>query len=318
MLAIGSLGGALGFAGYALIRDPIALVAVGCTLQALASTCFAQLFSHVREAFHQTGPTAGHSSMTMSVVRVCFSFSWTVGPALGALTLVHLGFRGLFLSAAGLYAVFLLGTLRYVPKQQRPSSGIERPAHPSIWKTLRRADLRLCFLAFAGVAAANAINMLTLPLAFTRSFGGSNEALGIVFGIGPVVEIPLMLWFGHLASKGGQLALIRFGVAITLAYYVGLSFANAPWHIYALQILNGAAFSILTNVAILFFQDLMPRQTGLATSLFSSSQASGNLVGVLSFGFLIESLGYRHSYVVCAALAACALALIFRLRPANT
>ncbi len=41
--------------------------------------------------------------MTLSVVRVCFSFAWTAGPALGAMVKSHFNFVGLFLGAATFY-----------------------------------------------------------------------------------------------------------------------------------------------------------------------------------------------------------------------
>lgn len=313
LLIIGSLGGALGFTGYALVRNPWVLAVFGCSLHALASICFAQLFAHVREEYQHA--SRGRSSFTMSVVRVCFSFSWTMGPALGSLVLITFGFHGLFLSAAALYLLFFAGVLRYVPQRHRSRSTTKTVGN-SVWATLRQPGLLLCFIAFAAVFAAHAINMMNLPLALTRSLGGSERDFGIVFGIGPVVEIPLMLWFGHLAGKGYQLPLIRLGFLVTALYFAGLACASTPWHVYLLQILSGTSFAILTNVAILFFQDLLPRQVGLATALFSNAQALGTLLGMLSFGFLVESFGHQNAFLACAAITTLALVLIACFRPA--
>jgi MFS transporter, SET family, sugar efflux transporter len=313
LLLLGSGGGMLGYAGYAFLRDPWVLILVGCTLQALASVCFSQLFSHVREAFCRQPEDGAQSGFLMSVVRVCFSFSWTVGPAAGSVMLIAFGFEGLFLAAAGLFGIFFLGVLRFVPLA--PPMPVAAARGESVWRTLRRPDLLLCFVAFAAVFAAHAINMLNLPLALTRTLGGTERDFGIVFGIGPLVEIPLMLWFGHLAGRGHQLLLIRLGVVVTLAYFVGLFFAASPMHVYALQVLNGVSFAILTNVAILFFQDLLPGQMGLATAIFGNAQAVGGLVGMLSFGFVVEALGHQASFLVCAASCVLALGLILLYRP---
>lgn len=313
MLLLGSSGGVCGFAGYALIRDPLLLVIVGCSLHALASICFAQLFSHAREVY-QSQVAPGSSSFTLSVVRVCFSFAWTLGPAAGSIVLIGSGFRGLFLCAAALYLVFLLGTLKFVSPKPPISSGRQKPGE-SVFKTLLQPHVLICFLSFATIFAANAINMMNLPLAITRTLGGSRSDFGIVFGIGPLVEIPLMLWFGHLAGRGLQLPLIRIGMGLTLLYFAGLSLASATWHVYLLQILSGASFAILTNVAILFFQDLLPGQMGLATSVFSNAGAAGNLAGMLTFGLAVEALGHQMTFVACAGLATASLALMLIYRP---
>lgn len=318
MLLLGSLSGTIGFLAYALIHQPIILLGFACTAHATASICFAQLFSHVREAYLNSGdnPNLPKSSLTMSVVRVGFSFSWTIGPALGSLTLISFGFRGLFLSAAALYFIFFLGMYRFVPARQIVRKQSSSPRSP-FWKTLTRPHPLVPFLAFAAVFAANAINMLNLPLAITRSLNGSERDFGIVFAIGPIVEIPLMLWFGQLAGRGYQTTLIRIGFLITLLYFLGLSFADQMGAVYFLQILSGASFAILTNIAILYFQDLLPEQLGLATSLFSNAGAVGNLIGMLSFGFIVESLGHHGAFACCAVIAFLAL-LCFLLAPSKS
>jgi len=249
----------------------------------------------------------------MSILRVCFSLAWTMGPAIGSVILVSFGFRVLFLSAAGLWGLFLAGVLFFVPecKRSRPDPGTPRP---SLWQSLRNPQLALCVATFASLFAANAINMLNLPLAFTRTLGGTEKHLGIVFGIGPLVEIPLMIWFGHLANRGFTLGLIRFGFAVTAVYFAGLWLASEAWHVYLLQILSGTSFAILTNVAILFFQDLMPDQVGLATAQFTNSQMIGALVGMFSFGFLVEALGHQGCFLVCSLLLCAATALSLRFR----
>lgn len=317
MLAMGSIGGILGFAGYALVRDTALLLIIGCSLHAIASICFAQLFSHVRETYQPTGDKTKGSSISLSIVRVTFSFSWTVGPALGAAMLLAFGFQGLFLAAALLYTLFLLGVLRYVP-ERKPALNKASESHPSVWKTLRHPRLLLSFIAFAVIFAANAINMMNLPLAITRSLNGKEGDLGIVFAIGPIAEIPLMIWFGQLAGKGHQLLLIKLGFAITTLYFGGLFLSFAPWHVYILQILSGASFAILSNVAILYFQDLVPRQMGLATSLFSNAGAVGNLAGMLTFGFILETWGNQKTFLACGILAALGLLLILRIRNQST
>ena len=51
LLLLGAAGGMLGYIGYAFVREPWALIAIGSTTLALASVCFSQLFAFVREEF---------------------------------------------------------------------------------------------------------------------------------------------------------------------------------------------------------------------------------------------------------------------------
>jgi MFS transporter, SET family, sugar efflux transporter len=315
ILIVAAFGGALGYAGYGLLRNPCLLGIVGCTVMALSSGCFSQLFAHTREEYsHAAGVETG---LIMSVVRVCFSFAWTVGPAVGSVILVAYGFRGLFSAAALLWILFLVGVFFFVPRHEHVKRVTKSP-EDSIWKTFRRGDVAISFLAFALVSAAQSINMMNLPLAIIHELHGTERDFGIVFGIGPLVEIPMMLWFGHLASRGYMMRLIRLGFLLAILYFLGLTMAYAPWNVYLLQILSGAMVSILSNVALVFFQDLLPSQPGLATALFSNSQAAGNLMGVLSFGFLLEGFGHRGVFLSCAIVSIVGLFFIMRYKKLDT
>ena len=314
VLIFAAIGGTLGYLGYAFIRNPSLLALVGCTILAISSGALAQLFAHVREEYRNPVGGAIEASLLMSVVRVSFSFAWTVGPAVGSVVLVAYGFEGLFSAAALLWAVFLVGVIIYVPLRPRPAKSFV-DKQDSVWHTFKRPDVVLCFLAFTFLCASQSINMMNLPLAIVHTMGGTERDFGIVFGIGPLVEVPMMLWFGHLASRGYQLPLIKLGFALSLLYFAGLSMAAAPWHVYILQILSGIIIAITSNIAIVFFQDLLPSQPGLATSLFTNSQAVGNLMGMLSFGFLVEGFGHRGVFMACAGMSVLGLILILQYKP---
>ena len=314
LLLMGGTAGVLGYTGYALIRDPRVLVCIGTTLLALAAVSFSQLFAHTRERFFATDIPGVPPGFLMSVVRVCFSLAWTAGPSVGAWVMVHHGFRGLFFGAAALYLVFLLGVARFVPFEARPPQARAAVREP-VWRVLTRGDIFAVFAAFLLVYAAHTINMLNLPLVITRVLGGTGTDVGIAFGVGPVIEIPLMLWFGLLAGRGHQLALIRIGAAATVLYFVLLTFARAPWQIFPIQILHGVSFAIISNVAIVFFQNLVPGQPGLATTIFTNATSLGNLAGYFGFGLLVEPLGHRGMFLVSAALTTVMLVIMLLYRP---
>jgi SET family sugar efflux transporter-like MFS transporter len=314
MLLLGGTGGALGYTGYAFIRDPRVLVCVGATLLAIGAVCFSQLFAHTRERFFNAGIPGVPPGFLTSVVRVSFSLSWTAGPSVGAWMMIHHGFRGLFLGAAGLFLVFLLGIICFVPFEARSAHALATGREP-VWRVLTRGDIFAVFLAFLVVFAAHTINIMNLPLVITKILGGTGRDVGITFGVGPLAEIPLMLWFGLLAARGHQLAWIRIGAAATVLYFLLLTLARAPWQVFPIQILHGLSFAIISNVAIVFFQELVPGQPGLATTIFTNAANLGNLVGYFSFGSLLQPLGHRGLFLLSAALASVMLAIMLWYQP---
>ena len=319
MLLLGASGGILGYTGYALIRNPWVLVAIGCTVLAVGNVCFSQLFAHTRERFANADVRGVPANFLMSVVRVCFSLAWTAGPSVGAWMLVQFGFRGLFLGAAGLFFIFLLGIIRFVPYDPHPPH-VRAAEREPVWRVLTRGDLFAVFAAFLFIFAAHTINMMNLPLVITKLLGGTGVDVGIAFGVGPAVEIPLMLWFGLLAARGHQLALIRFGAACTAVYFVLLTQARVPWHVFPLQIFHGLSFAIIANVGLMFFQDLVPGRPGLATTIYTNAAGLGNLVGYFAFGSLLVPFGHRGMFLVSATLSTVTLviAVLYRRRPVAT
>ncbi len=301
VLLLGAAGGMLGYIGYALIRDARVLIVIGCTLIAVATVCFSQLFAFTREKFGSSNLPGLPPGFLTSVVRVCFSISWTAGPSVGALIMVRYGFLGSFLGAAALFALFGIGVLRFV-RWEPAKRSVDTTRHP-IWRVLTRGHVFAPFAAFVFIFAAHTINMLNLPLMLLGLPGGSTRDVGIAFGIGPAAEIPLMLWFGLLAARGHQLALLRIGGAITILYFLLLSTAQMPWQVFPMQILNGASQAIISNVGIIFFQDLLPGQPGLATAIYTNAANLGNLLGFFSFGALLLPVGHRGLFLASAALS---------------
>jgi MFS transporter, SET family, sugar efflux transporter len=245
---------------------------------------------------------------------VCFSLAWTAGPSVGAWMLIRYEYRGLFLGAAALFFVFLLGVVRFVPFAPRPPEARTIVREP-VWRVLTRGDVLALFVAFMLIFAAHTVNIMNLPLVITEVLGGTGRDVGITFGVGPLAEIPLMLWFGLLAGRGHHLALIRIGAAATVLYFLLLMLARAPWQVFPMQILHGMSFAIFSNVTILFIQNLLPGQPGLATTIFTNAANVGNLVGYFGFGLLVQPLGHRGLFLVAAAFSAVTFVVMMLYRP---
>ena len=313
MLIIGSTGGLIGYLGYAFLRDPVALTIAGSLGIGVAAVNFSQLFAYLREEFDRPENASVDAPFLMSVMRVFFSLAWTVGPAIGAWVMSLFSYRGIFFGAAALFALFLAGVLRFVPDRPHPPHRREA-AQQSLLSVLTRSDIFFSFSAFVLVFAAHAMNLLNLPLMVTRQLGGTERDVGIIFGIAPVVEVPIMLWSGRAAAKGRQLPLIRIGAFATVAYFACLLLVRAPWHIYPMQILSAVSIAILTNVTILFFQDMLPAMPGMATSIFTNSLNMGNLLGYFAFGALLQRVGHQGVFIACTAFSCltCVILVFYR------
>ena len=300
VLLIGGSGGTLGYLGYA-------------PLISVSSISFSQIFAHAREELARS--ERGNAPFALGVLRASFSLAWTVGPALGALVVSRFGYRGSFLAASGLLLTYLSLVVSLIPARPRiEPAASEATNQEPLSRLLTRPFLLAQFGAFVLIFCAISMNLMNLPLLITKELGGAEPQVGTAFAVAPVFEIPFMLWLGRLSTSARQAFMIRVGVLVGVVYFLALGFARAPLDVYPAQVLNAFTIAVTMSLAIPYFQDLLPGQAGLATSLYSSSWSLGSLMGYLSFGLLVEQVGHRGLTQLCAGLGAVSLLVLVSSR----
>lgn len=312
ILILGCAFGAAGYAGYAYVRSVLWLTVIGTVALGIASVTFSQLFAYSREAIDRHGVPADEAPLYMNIYRLTLSLAWTIGPALAAWVMVRYSYRGTFLICASMFFILLLIIWIFVPS--RPPMLSESAKKVPLFQLLKRPDLLCYFCAFVLVFVCSTMGIMNLPLMILNTLGGTQKQVGIAYSVAPVFELPFMLLFGLLASKGSPGPLIRLGVIIAVAYYALLTQVHTPWQIYPLQILSAAMVAVVSGIAITFFQSYIPNQPGTATNLYSNANRVGSTIGYLCFGSLTTYLGHRSVFWVCAAVCSVAFLLLWLAR----
>jgi SET family sugar efflux transporter-like MFS transporter len=306
--------GTAAYAAYAYLRDPRILLPVGSVLLGAASVAFSQTFALARDLLARRGAPASDTAFYINAFRLCYALSWTVGPALASFLLARWSFRGTYLAAAGLFAVFLalvaLGVERIPPSQASRAAAAALPLSAA----LRAPGFPAHFLAFVLILACSTMGMMDLPLLIMRSLGGTEAHVGAAYSLAPVFELPLMYYAGVWAGRIPPARIIRWAALLAVVYYAGLASARAPWQVLPLQVLSAAMVAVFSGLAITFFQDFLPGQAGTATNLYSTAARIGSTAGYLLFGALGSASGYRSVFWACAASCACAWAIMHRRR----
>jgi SET family sugar efflux transporter-like MFS transporter len=304
-----SAAGALGYAGYAFVREPWLLFVIGGFVLGVASVTFSQFFAHARELIGRSDVPPAEVPLYMNAVRMAFALAWTIGPAVAAFTLKALSFVGLFSGAALLYLLLFVLVLRFVeavPPSVKPGTPKEGARLAGLFA---EPGIFLWFLALTLMLAAHAMSMSNLSLLVLHVLGGSESQVGIIFSLAPVFELPLMLYVGMLATRVRSESLIRGALVLASIYYLGLASVRAPYQIYPLQAVSAAFVSVTSGVAITFFQSKMPRRLGAATNLYANASRIGGTSSYLTFGLVASRFGHRGTAVACALLALAALVL---------
>jgi SET family sugar efflux transporter-like MFS transporter len=309
MLLVGSIAGAAGYLGYAYFRSFVPLVLTGSLVLGVASITFSQLFAYARDLLSRSDIEPSQSAFYINVFRMFIALAWTVGPAAASWVMVRFSFRGIFVGAALSLVAFAGVVWRSVPSVAPPSLGRSSPSG-RILGLLARPDIFAHFAAFVLITASTTIGMMNLPLLIVRSLGGREADVGIAYSVAPVFELPFMLYFGWLATRIPAERIIRMGMVISATYYACLVVVAAPWHVYLCQGLSAAATSVISGVAITYFQSHLPDHPGTATNLYSNAQRIGSTAGYFLFVGVAWRFGYRAVFEACTLFAAVALALM--------
>jgi MFS transporter, SET family, sugar efflux transporter len=309
VLLFGSFAGALGYAGYAVVREPWQLFAIGGVVLGVSSVTFSQLFAYAREFVESSGAPRSDVPLFMNAFRMAFALSWTVGPAVAAFALRKFSFIGLFAGASVLYVVLFALVFSFVKKTPARPLAASGKDETKAFEVLRRPDVLLWFFALMLMLAAHHMSVNNMSLLVLRELGGDESQIGLIFSLAPIFELPFMLYVGFLATRVSTARLIRGAMLLATAYYLGLAFVRTPEQIYPLQAVSAAIVSVTSGVAITFFQDLLPDRLGAATNVYANAARIGQTSGYLTFGVVAGRFGHRGTAVVCALFAAVALVL---------
>jgi SET family sugar efflux transporter-like MFS transporter len=272
ILLLAALTSAVGGGLAAFVRNYWVLLVVGCTLLALGRAVMPQAFAYAHDVL--AGDKA--QAMMTSTLRTFFSLAWVAGPPLAAALLSTGGFGVLFGTTAVLYvavagvAVFWLGSPR-APKGRQKADGSPGAQAPN-------ASSRTLWLTIGGlvvIQASMSVNVQDLPLYVVHNLHGGVAAAGGVLGLCAALEIPAMLGFGYLSKRFSLRNLVRLGPIIGTAYYVTAALATHVWQLAAGQVLNAGFIAIMGGLAISYVQQMLPRQPGRASTLYSNAFAAG-------------------------------------------
>ncbi|HSY24646.1 MAG TPA: sugar efflux transporter [Polyangiaceae bacterium] len=310
VLLAGSVAGALGYAGYAYFRGFWPLLFVGTVVLGVSSITFSQLFAYARELLAESNVPAAENAFYINFFRMFIALAWTVGPAIAAAVMIRFSYRGLFLGAALNFALLAAVVWFSVPANPPRKPRTHAGPSASLLRLFARGDLLAHFAAFVLITASTTIGMMNLPLLITDVLRGTAADVGTAYSVAPIFELPFMLLFGWLATRYPAERIIRVGMVFSLAYYLSLTLATSPWHVYLAQSLSAAATAVISGVAITYFQSHLPHHPGTATNLYANATRIGSTAGYFLFSVLAWRFGYRAVFDACELFAIVALGLM--------
>jgi predicted MFS family arabinose efflux permease len=237
-----------------------------------------------------------------------------LGASTGGLVGDLVGWRAVFVVAAVLGAVALVGTLwglRAVPVERRPFDLKSVPA--SYRAIFANPRAKACFAAvfIEGVFIFGLFPYMALLL---RAGGETRAAIaGLVlagFGCGGIIYA---LSVGTLLELVGQRRLMFAGGAVTASALVAVALGSAwPLFLPAFAVL-GFGFYLLHGAIHVYVTELAPMARAAATALHSTSFFLGQAIGPVIYGVGFTSIGSTPSLMIGAAVLVVSAVICVRL-----
>ncbi len=311
--------------------SPKGVFAVGCLISGVGSliilvpTISAVFISQILNGIGWAGLNTGGYTMVAemappdrrgaasSYLQVARS---SIGFYLPYVALKLKGFAGFWLPFAltGIAGLLAAPTVIGIPERKRGKKVVDKdaPKEGLIDTLIDRDSLLgtvLLFLAMVTGPATNTFIVLYAKQTLHLS-EGTIATLLLARGFFGIFNQTLLAGFSDRLGRGPAVAL---GLSITASSMLILGFATGPILLVVGMVLSSTGGS-LTPPALqaLAIDRSNPEKRGKAMATFSLSFQMGSFVGGLVGGFLIDALGFRQFYLVCAIPVAMAMVLLLR------
>lgn len=250
-----------------------------------------------------------------AIVRAQIAIAWVAGPPAGFLLAGFMGFKFMYLLAAGMFVLVAVLSLRLLPHLDSHAHQLAEPPSETVpLESWQKRALLLSVVGFSLMWGANNAYLISMPLHLKDGLGIGTEWVGWVMGTSAGLEIPFMLLAGHYGGRVKLISLIRLAGLAALTLYLGIYLASSLWQLFALQIFNAMFIGVLAGLGVSVIQDLMPGRSGAASALYTNTTHMGNLISSLLVAVVADFYGYHQVFIVNLFVIAVAILAFGRVK----
>ena len=305
----GAFFGILAALAMVFIQDYWLLLFVAPVCMSVSFVCSPQIFAAGREYGISV---YGDSVMFTSVMRTFFSLAWVVAPVLSYWVATAFGYEYLFSGTACIFLTTIIMSGLFLPdtKEGKRIAGEER-------LSIFNRDTTVLFLAVTALWLTNNLYLISMPVYIKNELLLNPYLPSYMMATAALLEIPVMLISGKTARTFGIKKLMYLcGIAGCLFYGVLIALPKTSETGFILaQIFNAVYIGILAGIGMIYFQELLPRVPGQATTLFNNAAATGAIMAgpVLSVAVGITGF-YGSSFGILIILTVLATGLLTFVR----
>lgn len=189
---------------------------------------------------------------------------------------MSVSYQALFIIDGSLYLIIavlgqLLPKLEHETKQDTEEKGY-------IFKNKSVIFLFICIM-LTGISFTG--YNTTMPLYVINQMGLSEKLPGYLLAIAAFLEMPLMMCTAYFAKKINLKLIISVGIVGLIVFHIIYGHITTPYQFMVLQFLPALYIASVHAMGMVYFQELLPKIPGQATSLFLNAFMMGQILGGL-------------------------------------
>lgn len=187
-----------------------------------------------------------------------------------------------------------------------PAEGLS--SRRDVWPVLRellRNPLLSGFLLLSALLQTTQAAHTSFFSIHLENLGGSRGMVGLAWGIGAIMEVPVWMVMGRVTRRVGHLPLLAFAGGMYALRWWLYAAATTPEQILWLQVLQGFSFAIFLPTAVVLVGELIPadlRTSGQALLVLVNG-GFATVLGSLGAGYLVDLSGTAALYQVAGYVA---------------
>lgn len=264
-----------------------------------------------RDALIRDSTPAGLRGSSFGYHRAMDTAGAVIGPLLAVVLLESgVAFRGILWVACGL-GVITLVVLRGV--REAPGHDPERAAEVVAERAALPPVFWAAVLVWTVFSLGNSSDAFLVLRA--RDLGLGFVVVVLAYAVYNVIYCSLSWPFGALSDRVPRSVLLGGGLAVFAIVYLGFAVTSQSWTVWPLFAVYGVYIAATEGVARAWIADTLPDRAAVGTAygIFFLATAAASLVASLVAGLLWTYVSPRAPFVVGAAGAAAALALLIVL-----
>ncbi len=306
------------------------IILFGCVCGFAASLCFAFIrsylllltavnllnsFSHVSGQVFASGREycrfkGKNPVIFTSVMRAFFALAWVFGPPAAMLVLEYSSFETVYLICGS-----VLLTAFVAVKFMMPATDFSRDRHDAVKaRIFSEPSVFILFAVTVLIFACNNMYLITMPQYVTRDLHFEPRHAGFFMATAAALEIPCMLISGRLAQKIHMKYILIVATASGFLYYIAVSLVSTLFEFWCAQLANAVFIGIVTSLMMVYFQEMLPKIPGQATTLFSSAASVGGIISGAVCGLISDAYGFVTVFYFAVCLSFTAFLLMCFVR----